>query len=386
MIKNLYYPNLVIPARLRAVKNIVSLGLLLSIASSWKLWTSDHLFPQAPLFNIGFSVTHPFDYILFVLFIVSIAGILVARRSRPFIVSTVLLGIGLAIFDQNRLQPWFYMYMIILGILGFYNWRVDEPKKHVGIYMSVTIVVGAIYFWSGIQKLNPNFMSSTWEWFIKPLERILTPEECIVTHKFGHLVPYMEIGIGIGLFFEPAKRVFIPLAIAMHLIILILLSPLFHNFNHTVWGWNLCMILLVWFLFAGETQSRYKQFYYLSEFKPFFAVVLLTVFLPGLNLINRWDSYLSANLYSGNSARVEIYLTENAKNKLPYYIQLYTKNDGGGLYTLQLKKWAMAEMGVPGYPEPRVFNIVYKHIQAITCCDDEVTLFVDEKKGLLADV
>lgn len=385
MIRKLYYPGLQVPARLKAVKNIVALGLLLSIASSWRLWTSSHLFPQVPLFHMGFSIIHPFDYILFGLFVIAIAGIMVSRKTRFFIVATVGMGCLLAVFDQNRLQPWFYMYMIILGILGFYNWRVDEPKNHIGIYTAVTIVIGAIYFWSGVQKLNPGFVPSTWEWFIQPLKDLLPSAEYTVTYKFGYVVPYLEIAMGIGLFFEPARRIFIPVAITMHLIILILLSPLFHNYNHTVWGWNFCMILLVYFLFAGNTESKYKQFVFVKTFRPLFAVVLLTVCLPALNLFNKWDSYLSANLYSGNSAQVEIYLTENAKNKLPYYIQYYTRNDGGGLYCLQLKKWAMGEVGVPGYPEPRVFEAIYRHIQAITCCDEEVTLFVNDKKSLLAD-
>jgi hypothetical protein len=385
MIKNLYYPGLQVPARLKAVKNIVAAGLLLSIASSWKLWTSDHLFPQVPVFQLGFSIIHPFDYILFGLFIISIAGIVVSKKTKFFIVATVTMGVLLALLDQNRLQPWFYMYLIILAILGFYNWRVDDPRNHTGIYTAVTIVIGAIYFWSGIQKINPGFMPSTWSWFIEPLGKILTPEECGVIYKFGYVVPYLEIAIGIGLFFDLTKRVLIPIAITMHLVILILLSPFFHNYNHTVWGWNACMILLVYFLFAGNTQSKYRQFAYVREFRPLFLVILLTVCLPALNLFNKWDSYLSANLYSGNSAQVEIYLTERAKNKLPYYVQYYTRNDGGGLYALQLKKWAMDEIGVPGYPEPRVFEAVYRHIQTITCCDEEVTLFVNEKKKLLAD-
>ena len=385
MLKELYYPNILLPRRLKAVKNIVAIGLLLSVLSSWRLWTSYRLFPQVPLFNVGFTVAHPCDYILFGVFIAGITGILLSRKPRVFLILTLLISTALVILDQNRLQPWFYMYMLILGVLCFYNWRVDEPKNYTAIYTSITIVIGAIYLWSGIQKLNPNFMTSTWEWFIRPLGKLLTPEEMSFSYKIGYAIPYLEIAMGIGLFFEQSKRIFIPLAITMHVIILIVLSPLFHNYNHTVWGWNFCMILLVYFLFAGNTQNKYRQLAYLVEFKPIFAVFFICVCLPGLNLVNKWDSYLSGNLYSGNTSQASIYISAKAKEKLPYYIQLFTKKENSDLYAIQVKKWAMNEIGVPGYPEKRVFEALQKHIQTITCCDTEVTLFVNEKSSVLAD-
>ncbi|MDP2388048.1 MAG: hypothetical protein Q8M29_16860 [Bacteroidota bacterium] len=385
MLKDLYYPAILLPRRLKAVKNIVALGLLLSVLASWKLWTSNHLFPQVPFFNFGFSIGHPYDYILFGLFIASITGILLSRKPRTFIIITLVISTALVLFDQNRLQPWFYMYMLILGVLCFYNWRVDEPKNYTAIYTSITIVIGAIYFWSGVQKLNPNFMSSTWEWFIKPLGKLFTPEEMSFSYKMGYAIPYLEIAMGLGLFFEQTKRIIIPIAITMHIVILIILSPLFHNYNQTVWGWNFCMALLIYFVFAGNTQNKYRQLAYLVEFKPIFLVFFICVCLPVLNLFNKWDSYLSANLYSGNTTNANIYLSEKAKDKLPYYIQLFTKKENNELYTIQVRKWAMNEIGVPGYPETRVFEALQKHIQTITCCDDEVTMFVNEKSSLLAD-
>lgn len=385
LLKELYYPNVALYKRLRAAKNIIAIGMILSIATSWRLWTNDRFFPQVPMFNFGFEINNLTSYILFGLFGLSIVGLLVSRFARPFVVTSFVLGIVLVIIDQNRLQPWFYMYMIMLFVLCFYNWRVDEPKNYTAIYTSLTLVIGGVYLWSGIQKLNPNFMSHTWTWFIKPLESILTPEQCTISYKFGYAVPFMEIAIGIGLFFEQTKKIMIPLVITMHVIILVVLSPLFHNYNPTVWGWNFAMILLVYVLFAGNTNSKYKHLSYLVEFKPIFAVAIICFVLPVFNLFNKWDSYLSANLYSGNTTKANIYLSKSAKSKLPYYIQHFVKEQNDNLYELEVKTWALNEIGIPGYPEKRMYEALQVYIQKITCCDDEITLFINEKNSFLAD-
>lgn len=385
LLKELYSPNILIPRRLRMVKNIVALGLLMCVGTTWKLWTSNRLFPQVPFFDFGFSVPKPYDLILFGVFALSLLFLLFSRFKRAFIVCTILLSITLILLDQNRLQPWMFMFLLILLVLGFYNWRVDEPKNHTSIYTTLTIIIAATYFWSGVQKLNPNFMTHTWQWLIQPLQQFLTPAQSKIAYNLGFGVPYVELLLGIGLLIPQFKKVVIPALIAMHLVIIVLLSPLFHNYNPVVWGWNLAMILLIYTLFAGKVDTKFRQLSYLVEFKPVFAIVIICFVLPSLNLFNKWDSYLSANLYSGNTAQVQIYLTEKAKNKLPYYIQLYTEKLNSGIYGLNIKGWALGEIGVPGYPEPRVFNAIHKHIQQITCCDDEVTLFVNPKKGLLKD-
>jgi hypothetical protein len=124
LLKELYYPNVALYKRLRAAKNIIAIGMILSIATSWRLWTNDRFFPQVPMFNFGFEINQLTSYILFGLFGLSIIGLLVSRFARPFVVTSFVLGIVLVIIDQNRLQPWFYMYMIMLFVLCFYNWRV----------------------------------------------------------------------------------------------------------------------------------------------------------------------------------------------------------------------------------------------------------------------
>ena len=113
MLKELYYPNVALYKRLRAAKNIIAIGMILSIATSWRLWTNDRFFPQVPMFNFGFEINQLTSYILFGLFGLSIVGLLISRFARPFVIMSLALGIVLVIIDQNRLQPWFYNYILI---------------------------------------------------------------------------------------------------------------------------------------------------------------------------------------------------------------------------------------------------------------------------------
>lgn len=384
MLRKIYLPEISIPRRLKAIKSLTAIGLLISMIVSWRLWTSDREFPLVPLFNALPSLPHPADKIVFGLFLALTLLLVFARKPRWLIAGILLLGTYMAVADQNRLQPWFYQYMLMMLILAFYNWRVDEPKDYTVIFTTLRIIVAAIYFWSGIQKLNPNFISDTWPWMIKPLESIFTAETCNVILKSGYGIPFIEVFIGIGLFSVSAKRIAVPFAIGMHLLILVLMGPLGHNYNPVIWGWNLGMVFMVYFLFAGTAESKYYSANYLFSFRPAYIVLILCGLMPGLSLVNKWDSYLSASLYSGNTSNGVIYLSDNAKSKLSYYIQSFTKAEGGHQNSLNIKHWAMHELCVPGYPEKRIFEAVEKHLQRITCCDDEVSLFYTEKLNILA--
>jgi hypothetical protein len=384
MLKQLYLPDISIPRRLKAIKNLTALGLIASMLISWRLWLGSREFPMVPVFEGLPVLPDPADKILLGLFFFLTVMTIFSRKPKPFILGVLAIGAWYAISDQNRIQPWFYQYMLMMLILAFYNWRVDEPKDYTVILTTLKIIVAAIYFWSGIQKFNPNFMGDTWPWLVKPLDSVFTPEGCNVILKSGYGIPFIEIFIGISLFFSGAKRIAIPVAIGMHLLILALIGPLGHNYNPVVWGWNIAMIGMVYFLFAGNAQSKYHSVNYLLSFRPAYIILILCGLMPGLSLINKWDSYLSASLYSGNTSNGVIYLSDNAKSKLSFYLQSFTENKGGNRNSLNIKQWAMHELNVPGYPEKRVFEAVERHIQKITCCDDEVSLLYTEKLSILA--
>ncbi len=381
--KELYFPGISIPHRLRAVKNCIAIGMLVSIIVSWRLWTADRLFPQVPLFDNMPLIPVPYDKILFGLLIALPVLLLLFRKPRFIIISLLLVGVYMVLTDQNRLQPWFFQYLIMLFVLVFYNWRVDEPRDYTVVMTTLKIVIAATYLWSGIQKLNPGFMAETWPWLIKPIENICTAETCNVIYNMGWGIPYIELLISVCLFFPNAKRIAIPVAVFMHFIVLVLLVA--HSYNPVVWGWHITMIMLVYFMFAGQAESKYYNISYLFGFKPVYAVIVMCALMPLFSLINKWDTSLSAGLYPGNTPNADIYLSDAAKSKLPYYLKYFTISETKNVNVLHIKNWAMQEMGVPGYPGERIFEAVEHYIKQITCCDDEVSLIYPEKRKPLED-
>jgi len=70
------------------------------------------------------------------------------------------------------------------------------------------------------------------------------------------------------------------------------------------------------------------------------VVLVLFAFMPALNFVGVWDSYLSASLYSGSTEEGYVYTT-----------------DGSFITSISAK--AMDEMNVPACPEERVYKRVF---------------------------
>ncbi len=384
-IYRLYNPFINIPTRLGALKNWIAIGLILSIIPSYKLWLTDRFFPMIPFFENLNQIPHPYDKIVFGIFLALPFLFILFRKPRLLIVTFLFLAAYMVISDQNRLQPWFYQYALMLFVLSFYNWRVDEPKSYTVIIFTLKIIVVMLYFWSGIQKMNHHFFQETWPWLIQPLKAVFTNEQMNVITKMGYFVPFLEMLLGIGLMFNSTKKIAIPLLIFMHLSLLIVLSPLGHNYNNVVWGWNFAMIFILYFLFAGTHEAKHTHINYILEFKPVYVIVFLCCLMPALNLFNSWDSYLSSTLYSGNTSNGIVYLSSEAKDNLPNIAKDFTTPIKTGEHKLSIKNWSMQELGVPSYPEKRIFEAVTNKIKKLTGQKGEVRLYFKEKLSFLGE-
>lgn len=384
MILKLLNPYISMPSRLRAVKNILAIGVITNILLTWRLWTSDRLFPQIPLIDGIRPLLHPYDKILFGWFVLLAVFMLVNRRPRPAILLFFLTGIFMCLSDQTRMQPWFYQYMLMIFVLMFYNWRVDEPKIYSTVFTTIKIVMGLVYIWSGLQKINPHFFNETWPYLIKPFERFGTPEMCNYLQKFGYLVPFIELFIGLGLWFRSSSQVAVITGILMHVLVILMMAPFSEHFNAVMVAWNVTSIFLLYIIFAGRTEVYYYHLSSTLAFKPLYVVVFLMGIMPALYFFNRWDANLSYTQFSGKNKSADIYLTFEARKKLPFYLQYFTYETERGYYRLPLNTWAMHELQVPGYPEKRVFLQIESYIRQITCCDDEVSIRFSGDKEMIA--
>lgn len=344
----------------------------------YKLWLNDRHFPLTPVLHFWPVFHRPFDSVL-----PAVAGLLlicisIVRRPQLFIISFITVAVLLTLSDLNRWQPWFYQYILMFSILAFFNYRCDDARHLAAITITFRLMIAAVYFWSGLQKLNPDFLSDTFPWLMEPVTRHLTPGSISHFRFIGYCFPLIETGTGICLLVPALRKQAVFAAIAMHLFILFVLSPLGHNYNPVVWPWNVAMILFLLLLFYngpvyGSMDLRNTWRHLSSR-----IVLVLFALMPLLNFFNSWDSYLSHNLYSGNTSSGSIYFSDAVKQRLPGYIQPYITREPNQ-NQVNIKYWCMMELGVPAYPEKRNFEAVTGTFYSYAADSSEVYLMYTPK-------
>jgi hypothetical protein len=350
--------------RLQFIKLTTLVGILSSVLLSYNLWAGQRWFPKVPLFDEFTGLIAPYDYanlaVLTILLIISFVS-----SSRTPMVLLILFNLYLCADDQNRLQPWFYNYTLILAVLLFFRNRVDEPNNFTTVFITLQILMALIYIFSGLQKFNSFFVEDTFKWLISPLETFFSERQMELFYKLGKTVPYIEVFIGVGLLVKPARYIVLPLVISMHVFILLMLGPAGNSYNYVVWPWNIVMILLNLLLFANIKQERFYDISILFKGLSFYLVITLMLVFPIFSFNNKYDSYLSSSLYSANTHNGKLILTDKAYGKLPYYIRSFvTKDEDYNI--LYIKHWALNELGAPCVPERRIFKKVQERVIFLT--------------------
>ncbi len=325
------------------LKITVCLGLLAGLLLSPKLWLSTRNFPLIPVLPILQPVPAPFDYLVFGAMLLLLVWIAVTMRPATPIAAFVALAAACALLDQQRWQPWFYQYLFMLIAISLNQQNACR------------LIIVSIYFWSGLQKINPGFAYETFPWMIQPFIRSMPPGLALAA-------PLTELAIAIGLLTRRFRNAAVFAAVAMHAFILACIGPLGHKSNSVVWPWNLAMGTLVVLLFRRTPDIGVRD---LLRGKAFQRIVLLLfAILPALSFVDLWDSYLSFALYSGNQRKATIYMADSVAGKLPEAVQEVV-----GIYesefevdTLDIEDWSYAELNVPPYAEMRVLKSIGRSV------------------------
>lgn len=380
---------------LRATLIIAS---FLGLIASAPVWTNTRTFPLLPIFN-GFPILPaPWDRYLFITMLASL-GVAV-RFYRPgiiiFLASSFIAYCG----DQNRGQPWLYMYWVMLLLSLF-----PTPIAIAANRFAITTV----YLWGGIQKLNFRFFEVTPQWFVAPAANWHLPPVVINLLKISvESAPFVEIAIALLLWKTKLRRAALGLTVLTHAFALLFLGPLGHNYNWVVWPWNLAMVALVFGLFANgklfETptspagnKSKLKldnevvlssTVSQLRRNRPALSIVAAYAVLPILSYSGLWDSYFSFSLYSENLAVANIFVTEKFRDNLPQnlkrhaqpFTQAYDPEHQGPL-TFAFTAWGYEEMHVPPISEPRNFENVYRALLPYATTPADLRMIVGPRSG-----
>jgi hypothetical protein len=299
------------------------------------LWMGHRSFPAVPALAWLPELTNWASGSLALVFVCSVFLVVVLpRRNWPLLVALSAASL-LVLFDINRLQPWLYQYLLLLAALSW-------SSKPVSV---LVFILAATYFWSGVQKLNPSFAHSVFPMLTQKMFKGL-PE------GFWVLAPLTEISAGVALLWPKSRSSACSAVALIHFVILSALQPGGANLNPVVWPWNICLPLIVCTACWKNKEMVWPEVWREGAGK---AAMLLVGVLPALSLLGAWDTYLSFGLYSGKPAEGFIFLSEAAAQRLPQNVEKYVQTSHGRK-ALDLVRWAMADLGAPPYPEPRVYR------------------------------
>jgi uncharacterized membrane protein YphA (DoxX/SURF4 family) len=383
----------------------------LGLIASLPVWLNTRTFPLLPIVP-GFPILPaPWDKCLYGFILISLVAAMWFYRPAVLI----FLGTGFFAYcgDQNRGQPWLYMYWVMLLLSLF-----PAPSATAACRCAVAVV----YLWSGIQKINTRFFEVTPNWFIAPAANWHLPAAAIDLLKFSvKAAPFIEIAIALLLWFPRLRRIAFALTILTHTFALLFLGPLGHNYNWVVWPWNLAMIALVLSLFAqgkpfelptsvqssnnakpstltkknapatSTSKDRFSLKPTLNELRrsrSALAIIALYALLPVLSYSGRWDSYFSFSLYSENLAVANIFCTESFRDNLPAHLQRHVETfpqahdpEHQGPLLFVFPNWASEELHVPTIFEPRNFVNLYRALQPYAKTPADLRMIIGPRSG-----
>jgi uncharacterized membrane protein YphA (DoxX/SURF4 family) len=333
-----------------SILQVTLIGWIVTKCITTGLWSADRNFPTAPVWE-GLRGIPPSVHLLLLAVSLLTMSALLFRPRRKALAATLLIIEALScLMDQNRLQPWEYQFIFLLFIQ-----LTAKPDTVQSVYL---ILLSGLYTYSGLHKLNPDFLQVVWKDMI--LNRYLQTDPSLsrkmLVDIFGYAIPLIELAAGLGLLAgERIRQQALSVLITMHLVILIILGPLGINHNQSVWPWNLVMMgsLLLLKQGIGQSSNRNER---MSA--PAYIVWACWFFLPALSFVGLWDQYLSGNLYSGKLPRLSICISDSsqARDMRKFFAPEPTRIGCRGEAAINVQQWALREIGVPPYPEKRAYR------------------------------
>jgi len=331
-------------------------AFLIGILGSFKLWISDRLFPLTPVFNVLTKCSDLINYLIFFVFAACLIGLLIKFNRIVFLIFLILL-IFLIFQDQNRLQPWVYFYSLIL-----FPFLIRQNKIGRTILSVTRIVIIGLYFWSGVQKLNAYFLTEDFPQLLMDIFKSTDKEILEIGKWTSFLVPVTEICISVLLVFKNTRLIVFWLAFFVHILIIIIFSPLVLAHNYIIIPWNIAIIALNYVVFYKNNEPIVENTHWAVSV----IITVLVGVMPIFNLIGWVDDSVAFNLYSSKSKLFYVAISEKYWNKVnPEYnsflLRLPENMSGGHL--IDVNKWSYTELNVPVNPEYRIF----KNVSASFC-------------------
>ena len=343
------------PATGARVHAIVLAGLAMDAAIVSPVWTANRAFPLAPAFHLAGRV--PAVITATLLAAGAIVLLLSAFRALPrWSVLAAAAAVALAISqDLSRFQPWLYQYLAMCIVLAP-ALGGDARLREARALNACRLILVAVYFWSGLHKLNEAFVHHVVPFLLGPVAARV-PVLAAAEPAIGYVAPWIEIAFAIGLALPRTRRVAAAGAIAMHAGLLALLGPWALDYNPAVWPWNACMAVLVYEL-MWRADTPLSAVLWNAGWRPHLVAAVLFGLCPVLNFVGAWDDYPAFSLYAGNVTFGDVIVSGSVRDRLPAEAAAFLRPLSDGRSQLPLDAWARRSLRVPVYPAERVHRTI----------------------------
>ena len=336
--------------RFAVLLQLTSLGLLLGLIITITAWIGIRSYPLSAMIS-GLSAPPFLHTTIFFLLLVSLFGALSIKKYQPLCVGvSFLLLLFLITLDITRLQPWILHYTGIL-LIGFClllmrNYQASTQRA----LDAAAILLGGIYFWSGLQKINAAFFLEVFPWFTEHLSSPFGELGQTLFGTLGFFVPFLEIGLALGLFTKRFRNISLIGCGMMLILVLSAIGPFGQSWNSSVWPWNVIIYLSVVALF-WKNPDTVQSFLARQKNNSLAALAFLVIWVvPVGNVYGLTDHYLSWSLYSG---RVPTAILVGNQEFLVTLSPL--AKDGA----LRFEHWTTSTLNLVPYPQERVFKSIF---------------------------
>jgi hypothetical protein len=328
---------------------LLAICFLSQIYLSQPLWFRKQF--KIPCISPFFADFHAPDWAVWGLsgWIVLALVALIIRPQFNWLFYPILIALGLLfLFDGLFLQIWIWFYFQLFLVFLPQKTTINEAKNQQAIQW----IIAAMYVWSGFFKLGPYFVEDSFPWFLEPIPVLRDWGKIEV---LGYFAAFFEMSLGIGLILPKTRTIFKSLAVFFHVFIILVLSPLGHNWNTLVIPWNVAMIGLIFMCFEANSPPftnfgsfsglNLSQKLRLRNLVSFVNVAIILAWLGSfLSLFSMFPADFSWRMYSGTHSELTFYFQEKSIIK-----QLQIPEDkvfGSTSLKITIEDWMNTQTGV----------------------------------------
>ncbi|MDG1893827.1 MAG: hypothetical protein P8J37_02855 [Fuerstiella sp.] len=367
---------------------LVIVAEILLILATWPLWTAIELFPAVPMFRHLGSVPIVMDWLTLAALLVSSAAHLKSCRPEPnAAVSSPGAGLQaqsrrynlwlmaasaswLVVLNQHRLQPWHWLFLIVTAQSILLSGRQR--------LWAMRLTFATIYIFAALSRLGADVDAGMSRQLLQTVCHLLGADQLLRNERLFFIVclamTLVELAVGLCLLLSRFRRLAVVMAMALHLTLLVLLSPIGLNHHWGVLIWNAFFLIAIPLLFADVNQPGSNDPFATVRLRLTAAIVVL---FPLSGLFDIADNWPSWQLYSPRPDIVRLYVDEGAVGQLPKHVRQFVA-EPAPLDTwcpVRLDWWSLAMTGAPIYPEDRFqLNVVRSVVQKMPDAAVRITL------------